>query len=61
MSVTNPRRTDLIQAIDDEIRNQFKDGREQSLSREDLQHCEKVVNKVLNEYKTALRNEPTTR
>ena len=61
MAVMNPRRTDLIQAIDTEIRNQFKGNQEQNLSREDVQHCEKAVNKVLNEYRSAIRNEPTTR
>jgi hypothetical protein len=61
MPVMNPRRTDLIHAIDQEIRNQFKGNQEQSLSRDDLQQAEKVVNKVLTEYKSAIRNEPTTR
>jgi hypothetical protein len=61
MTVMNPRRTDLIHAIDSEIRNQFKGNQEQSLSREDLQQAEKVVNKVLTEYRSAIRNEPTTR
>jgi hypothetical protein len=61
MTVTNPRRTDLIHAIDTEIRNQFKGNQEQSLSREDLQQTEKAVNKVLTEYRSAVRNEPMTR
>jgi hypothetical protein len=61
MAVMNPRRTDLIHAIDQEIRNQFKGNQEQSLSRDDLQQAEKVVNKVLTEYRSAIRNEPTTR
>jgi hypothetical protein len=61
MTVMNPRRTDLIHAIDSEIRNQFKGNQEQSLSRDDLQQCEKVVNKVLTEYRSAIRNEPSTR
>ena len=61
MTAMNPRRTDLIHAIDTEIRNQFKGNQEQSLSREDLQQAEKVVNKVLTEYRSAIRNEPTTR
>jgi hypothetical protein len=61
MTVNNPRRTDLIQAIDTEIRNQFKGSQEQSLSREDLQQTEKAVNKVLNEYRGAVRNPPMTK
>jgi hypothetical protein len=61
MTVNNPRRTDLIQAIDTEIRNQFKGNQEQSLSREDLQQTEKAVNKVLNEYRGAVRNAPMTK
>jgi hypothetical protein len=61
MTVSNPRRTDLIHAIDTEIRNQFKGNQEQSLSRDDLQQTEKAVNKVLNEYRSAVRNEPMTR
>jgi hypothetical protein len=60
MTVMNPRRTDLIQAIDTEIRNQFR-NQDQSLSREDLQQAEKCVNKVLTEYRNSIRNEPTTR
>jgi hypothetical protein len=61
MTLTNPRRTDLIHAIDTEIRNQFKGSQEQSLSREDLRQTEKAVNKVLNEYRSAVRNEPMTK
>ena len=61
MTVSNPRRTDLIHAIDTEIRNQFKGNQDQSLSRDDLQQTEKAVNKVLNEYRSAVRNEPMTR
>jgi hypothetical protein len=61
MTVMNPRRTDLIQSIDTEIKNQFKGNQDQSLSREDLQQAERAVNKVLTEYRSAIRNEPTTR
>ena len=61
MTVMNPRRTDLIQAIDTEIKNQFRGNQDQSLSREDLQRAEKCVNKVLTEYRNSIRNEPTTR
>ncbi len=61
MTVMNPRRTDLIQSIDAEIKNQFKGNQDQSLSREDLQQAERAVNKVLTEYRSAIRNEPTSR
>ena len=61
MTVMNPRRTDLIRSLDAEIKNQFKGNQDQSLSREDLKQAERVVNKVLTEYRTAIRNEPTER